>query len=176
MISFDFFYRSQFLQTFLGWLNLVGRLTNKQIKKNPASFLGAPAPDWMPVKILKKWWPKKNARALLSHNQSYAVIVSKSFSNSPRWSFYNILMYFLKRYYTLATANKKRHALIRNTSKKWQNWVILLNIIGYFFIEVIVITLNKTLWHLTTINSHCKTFFEFLMIFKKIDLNFSLWN
>ena len=78
-------------------------------------------------------------RALLSQNQSSATIVSKSFLYSPQGSFYNILMYFLKRYYILAIVNKKRRALIRNTPKKWQNWVILLNIIGYSFIKVVFI-------------------------------------
>ena len=113
----------------------------------------------------KKWRKKKMHHALLSNNQSSALIVSKSFLYSPQGSFYNILMYFLKRYYILAIANKKRRALIRNTPKKWQNWAILLNKISYFFMKVIFIALNKTLWHLTTIKSHCKTFFEFLMIF-----------
>ena len=84
-------------------------------------------------------------RALLSHNQSSATIVSKSFLYSPQGSFYNILMYFLKRYYILAIVNKKRRALIRNTPKKWQNWAILLNKISYFFMKVIFIALNKTL-------------------------------
>ena len=141
------------------------RCSNGPILKTLPVFKERQHPHKCRWKLWKKWWPKKMHHALLSHNQSSAIIVSKSFLYSPIWSFYNILMYFLQRYYILAMANKKRRALIRNTPKKWQNWVILLNIIGYSFIKVVFITINKTLWHLATINSHCQTFFEFLVIF-----------